>query len=387
MLVLFLVAPLAGLFYREPRVIAVLQVLSLSFFISGFGALHQALLERFLSFDTLAKLEIASVSTGSVVGVGLAFGGAGVWSLVFQSLTVASVATVLLWLSSPWRPQWVFRRSEIAAISRFSLNLTGYNIFNYFARNADNLLIGRYLGAQELGFYTLAYRILLFPLQNITSVIGRVMYPVLSTMQDDNSRFASAFLKVCRTIGLITFPLMVGLLALAEPFILTFFGEKWRPVILLIMIFAPVGMIQSIGATVGGIYQVKGRTDWMFRWGIGAGTFAMASFVVGLHWGIIGVAAAYAIASFILSYPSFAIPFRLVDMKFFQLLKVLKPPLLNSCLILVLLVLFMSILPASLSNEIVLILSVTMGAAVYLITSWLTNREQLKELWELVRQR
>jgi len=383
MIVLFLIAPFGGLLYRELRVVAVLQVLSMSFFISGLGILHQALLERSLSFNSLAKLETASVLVGAIVGIGLAFADAGVWSLVFQSLTTAIVATVLLWLLSSWRPQWAFRWSEVRAISRFSLNLTGYSIFNYFARNADYLLIGRYLGAQDLGYYTLAYRILLFPLQNITAVIGRVMYPVLSTMQDDNRRFASAYLKVIGAIALITFPLMTGLLALAEPFVLTFFGQTWRPVILLIMIFAPVGMIQSVGATVGGIYQVKGRTDWMFRWGIGSGTLVVIAFLAGLRWGIVGMAVAYAIASFLLSYPSFWIPFRLVDLKFVQLLRVLRSSFLNSGLMFVMLVLFIMILPSSLPDVIILLLSVILGVAIYTAATWLTNREQLKELWDL----
>ena len=209
------------------------------------------------------------------------------------------------------------------------------------------------------------------------------MYPVLSTMQDDNRRFASAYLKVIGAIALITFPLMTGLFALAEPFVLTFFGEKWRPVILLIMIFAPVGMIQSIGATVGGIYQVKGRTDWMFRWGIGSGTFVVIAFLIGLRWGIIGVAVAYAIATFILSYPSFSIPFRLVGLKFVQLLKILRLSFINSSLMFIVLVLFILILPSLLSDIIVLLLSVTLGVAVYTVSTWLTNREQLIELWDL----
>jgi PST family polysaccharide transporter len=385
MLVLFLLAPLAGALYHEPRVVAVLQLLSLSFIVSGFGALHQALLERHLFFDTLAKLELASVSTGSVVGIGLALSGAGVWSLVFQSLTTAAVATVLLWISSSWRPQWVFQRREIAAIGRFSLNLTGFNIFNYFARNADYLLIGRYLGAQQLGFYTLAYRMLLFPLQNITTVVGRVMYPVLSTMQDDDRRFASIYLKVCAAIALIAFPLMAGLLVLAEPIVLSFFGGSWSPVILLIMIFAPVGMIQSIGATVGGIYQVKGRTDLMFRWGIGAGSLAIAAFVVGLNWGIVGVAGVYAIVAFILFYPSFAIPFRLVNMSFAQLLNALRPSFLNTSLMVLALALFISVLPPLSSNELFLLLTVPLGVAVYFTASWLTNRAELRELWSMFR--
>ena len=384
---LFLFAPLGGLFYQEPRVVIILQVLSTSFFISGLGILHQALLERSVSFDKLARLEIISVVLGAIVGVGLAFANAGVWSLVVQTLTTVTLTTVLLWRYSAWRPLRVFEMSEIKAVSRFSLNLTGFNIFNYFARNADYLLIGRFLGAQDLGYYTMAYRILLFPLQNISAVVGRVLYPVLSTIQDDDSRFTYAYLKVVRSISLITFPLMMGVLAVAKPFVLVFLGEKWQPVILLIMILAPVGLIQSIGTTVGTIYQVKGRTDWMFLWGLGSGTLAFIAFLIGLRWGISGVATAYAVASFILFYPSFSIPFRLIDLSFSKLLRVLVKPLLNSLIMYLLVIALEYLLPKNISDEILLGLSIGFGGIIYITLNWLTNREQLLELWFLVRQK
>jgi lipopolysaccharide exporter len=383
MIILYFFAPVGAMLYHEPRVTVVLQVLSTSFFISSLGILHQALLERSVSFESLAKLELISVFVGAIVGIGLALNNRGVWSLVFQTLTTVSIATVLLWQSSSWRPQWLFHWNEVKAVRRFSLNLTGYNIFNYFARNVDYLLIGRYLGAQDLGYYTLAYRILLFPLQNISAVIGRVTYPVFSTIQDDNKRFASAYLKVVEGIALIAFPLMMGVLALAKPFILTFFGEKWQQVIPLVMILAPIGLIQSVGATVGPIYQVKGRTDWMLHWGFGAGTFTILSIIIGLYWGIVGVAAAYAIASLILLYPNFAIPFRLINLKFVQMLKVLRRSLLNSSLMFITVILVRAVLPPWFSDFAVLGVSVAVGTVTYAVTSWLTNRSQLQELWEI----
>ncbi len=163
MIVMSLIAPLAGMFYREPRMVAVLQVLSASFLISGLGILHQALLERSLSFDSLAKLEITSVSVGAILGIGLAFANAGVWSLVFQSVIASAATTLFLWLSSSWRPKWIFSWEEVKRVSDFSLNLTGFNIFNYFIRNADYLLIGHYLGAQDLGYYTRLIAFSYFP--------------------------------------------------------------------------------------------------------------------------------------------------------------------------------------------------------------------------------
>ncbi|MDP1545323.1 MAG: MOP flippase family protein [Anaerolineales bacterium] len=383
MAVLFFSAPLGGLLYHEPGVVAILQVLSLSFFISSLSILQQALLQRLLAFQALARVEVSAVLCGAIVGIALASYGAGVWSLVFQSLITASITTIFLWFSSSWRPQRVFHWDEVKSVSSFSLNLVGFNIFNYFSRNADYFLIGRYLGAQDLGYYTLAYRILLFPLQNISSVIGRVMYPVYSGMQDDNHRFSTAYLKVMITIAFIVFPMMFGVLVLASPFVLVIFGENWRPAILLIMIFAPIGLLQSINAPTGFIYQAKGRTDWLFRWGIGSGMFVVIAFIIGLQWGVVGVAVAYAIAVVILLYPSITIPFSLIDLKFIYFIQALYKPFFNSLVMFLAVMLFQYFLPRELSDQWVLGLSIGVGMVVYAVMSWLVSREQLKELWRL----
>lgn len=383
MMTLYFGAPLGGLLYREPGVVAILRALSLTFFISSLSILQQALLQRSLAFQALAKTEVSAVLCGAVVGIGLAWYGAGVWSLVFQMLTTVSISTIFLWLTSPWRPRWIFRWEEIRSVSSFSLNLVGFNIFNYFSRNADYFLIGRFLGAQDLGYYTLAYRILLFPLQNISSVVGRVMYPVYASMQDDDRRFSETYLKILATIALIAFPMMFGVLALAGPFVLVVFGANWRPAILLIMIFSPIGLIQSVNAPTGLIYQAKGRTDWLFRWGIGSGIFAVMAFIVGLQRGILGVAVAYAIASLVLLYPGTAISFRLIGLRFTHFIKALYKPFFNSLIMFLSLMLFQYFLPHTFSDSWVLGLSVGVGIAVYVAVSWCVSREQLEELWRL----
>ncbi len=379
MVILFTLSPLVASFYNELRIIPVLRVLSLTFFISGISILQKTILERNLAFNTLAQVEITSVVSGSFVGIGSALLGFGVWSLVFQSITVVGVTTILLWFASDWRPKLIFDWNEVKEVSSYSLNLTGFSISNYFIRNADYILIGRFLGTQDLGYYTLAYRLMLYPLRNISAVLGRVMFPVFSQVQDDNARFSRAYLKVVSTIALITFPMMIALWAVAEPFILAVFGSQWQPVILLLMILAPIGMTQSLGSTVGAIYQAKGRTDWMLRWGIGAGILMIIAFLIGLQWGIVGVASAYAIASLTLTYPSFAIPFRLIDLPMRDLGLVVWRPLVASLIMLGVLLGLKFFLPTSLASGWVLGILIPTGILVYSIASWLINREQIQQ--------
>ncbi len=385
MVILFLLAPVVAYFYNEPRVEPLLQLLSATFIVSGLSIVQQGLLEREMSFKKLALVELVAIVFGSAIGISAAICGNGVWSLVYQSLGTVTASTVLLWSASHWKPKMIFQWSEVMSVRNYSLNLTGSSIFNYISRNADHVLIGKYLGAQDLGYYALAYRLMLYPLQNISSVIGRVMFPLYSQIQNDNAQFREVYLRVSGAIALITFPMMLGFWVIAEPFVLLFFGPQWKPVVQLLVILVPVGMAQSIVTTVGVIYQAKGRTDVMFRWGAFTGFLVMLAFAIGLRWGIVGVAAAYAGLSALLSYPSLAIPLKLIDLPMRDLGKALRLPLYCSLLMLVVLMAINSLLPAHIPFGLVLSILITCGIIVYLTASWVANREQMMKVVDLIR--
>jgi PST family polysaccharide transporter len=384
-IVLIIFSPLIGNLYQEPEVSIILIVLSPTFLIAGLGILQQSLLERNLEFNKLAKIELSATLLASVVGISSAWLGFGAWSLVYQTIAFVSATTPSLWIATCWKPRLILEWREVTSVARYSLNLTGFSIFNYFARNADYFLIGRFLGAEALGYYTLAYRIMFYPLLNIASVISRVVFPLLSQMQNDHARFCYAYIRVTRTIALITFPLMMGLWILAEPFVLSVFGTKWQPMIVLLLILSPIGMIQSIGTTVGDIYQAKGRTDWMLWWGLFAGSIVLLSFCIGLQWGVVGVAGAYAIASTLLSYPGFAVPFKLVDLSMREFLSELWRPFFCSCLMLLLLAGLRATPLGNFVSVWQLVILIPVGVASYLLLSWLFNRDRLQETLNLIR--
>jgi O-antigen/teichoic acid export membrane protein len=386
-LTLYLLSPLISRFYHEPRLVPILHVLSITFLISGLSILQQALLEREIAFGKLATLEIVASLLGSVAGIGAALLGCGVWSLVYQTLVVATVTTIMLWIIAPWRFSLSFSLEEVKSIGNYSINLTGFNVFNYIVRNADYLLVGKFMGAQDLGYYTLAYRVMIFPLQSVTYVIGRVMFPAFSQIQHDDCRFRNAYLKIIGTIAVITFPMMLGILAVAQPFVLVAFGERWRPVILLLMILAPVGMAQSIAGTVGVIYQVKGRTDLMFRWGVATGIISVFSFVVGLRWGIVGVSTAYAIYNVVLAFPNYAIPFRLIRLPLGDFGKVLWRPFASGSLMLIAILGARSMLPPNLAYGSSLAILIPLGVMAYFSATILLNRNQMLQVLDTIRTR
>ncbi len=323
--IVMLAAPVVAWLYNNAALAPILRVLGLTFVISSFGLAKKALLQRNMFFDGLAQVELLAAVVNGGVAIVLAGLGWKVWALVAGALVSSIVSTLLFWLAVPWRPLWRFQWSNIKEVFQFSLNLTGAQIFNYFIFNADQLIIGRFLGAASLGLYALAQRILMTPVLFITQVLIRVLFPAFSRIQDDDIQIRQQYLRACGGIAMVSFPLVAVMCILARPLILVVFSAKWSGTIPLIMILAPIGVFQSIATTVGVIYMVKGRTDWLLWWQIISGALITAGFFGGLAWGVNGVAAGYAITLFALAYPAFAIPFRLIGLKFADLMSTLRP--------------------------------------------------------------
>jgi len=301
-------------FFHEPQVATILQLLSVAFFMGAISVVPRALLSREMAFREISVAQTAGVISGTIVTVGIALAGGKVWSLVFGSLATTATTTLAILFYSPLKLKSHFRLGEARHIISFGMNMSGYQFLNYFSRNADNLLVGRFLGSGPLGFYQMAYTLMTYPLQNFTFVITQVVYPALAKFQDDHERFRSAYLRTCRIIALGTFPLMLGLAVTAVPFVRVFLGARWMPVATLLSIFAPLGALQSITVVGGLIYNTQGRPDINFRWTLFASAMYVSSFIVGLHWGIFGVAASYSIVWTVLMIPSLLIPFRLVKL-------------------------------------------------------------------------
>jgi PST family polysaccharide transporter len=387
MIILYATADLIAKFYNEPEITTIVFYLAWIFPITSIGSVQQAILERELVFKKLSLLEMGATTIASVVGITCALNGLGALSLVFQSLTLSIFSSLLVFVFCDWKPKMHFKLKELKKARDFSLNLTGFNIYNYFARNADYFLIGKFLGSEALGLYTLAYNLMLVPIKNVSGAVSRVLYPVLSKFQDDHPSFRSVYLGLVRNISILTFPAMVGIVVISKPFFVSVLGAKWIPALPVIYILAPLGIIQSIINLNGSIYKAMGRTGLQFRFSLLFGSIIIVSFVIGLRWGVVGVAAAYAAASFLLSYPIIKIPYNLVGLRPVKLLNVLGSPL--TCSILMGVIVFIpgyyftwDSLP--LLKIITLVLT---GIAAYLLFSWYFNREGLLSFIALVKRK
>ncbi|MDP8260307.1 MAG: MOP flippase family protein [Candidatus Gygaella obscura] len=312
MLLMMISSPFIAKFFRQPELQPILVALSFNFLFSSFTVVQQSFLMKEMEFFKLAIRDIGAVILSGGLGIFMAYNGFGVWSLVIQVLSFTVFNGIFLWGFSPWRPKVVFSFTHIKEIAFFGGNLTGFNITNYFSRNIDKFLIGRFLGAEALGLYSLAYRLMLYPLQSISWVVGRVMFPAFSTIQNDLEKFRNSYLKLVKAISLITFPLMFCLFALTPEFILTVLGEKWIAIIIPVRILCVCGLVQSIVTTVGVVYMAKGRPDIQFKLQLLGVTIVTLSVLIGLRWGINGVALFYTVQTILWTHFHFSIITKLI---------------------------------------------------------------------------
>jgi len=343
-IVLTLLAVPVSEFFESPEVKELLPIIAINFIIASFGVVQKALYEKSMNFKSITIFESIAALSGVVVGIGSAIYGLGVYSLIIQTLIGNIVLVVLMWFSSDWRPSWYFSIKEIKKIWSYTAHLSSFNIINYFARNADNFLIGKFLGSSALGVYSLAYKIMLYPLQNISRVLIRILFPAFSQIQDDNEKFKQAYLRVIFFIALVSFPIMAGLMAIANILVDVLFGDKWKELTVILMILSPVGMIQSVVTTVGSIFMAKGNTKEMFRIGSINAIVTVVFFIIGIPFGVEGVAYSYLIANLIMLYPNLMIAWRQIELTVKEGIAVILPILFISIIMGVIVILFKQII-------------------------------------------
>lgn len=303
-LLIAILAPAIAWFYGEPSLTWIALGLASTFIFSGLAVQHQALLRRQMRFAALAWIEIISSGAGVVAAIIAAWHGMGYWALVLMELATAGAYMIGVWLACGWRPGLPERRSDVRAMLGFGANVTGFNIVNYFARNADNLLIGKFCGSNILGLYSRAYALLMLPISQIRGPLQAVALPALSRIQDDPKRFERYYAKLVSVVAFVTMPLTVFLAVCARGVVGLLLGDQWQAVSPIFQVLAIAGLIQPVATTKGLVLLSLGQSGRYLKFGLLNSCVVVASFVVGIPWGAIGVAVAYAAVNYLILLPS-----------------------------------------------------------------------------------
>ena len=380
--VALLLAPLFASLFHTPELTSVLRVMALLLITRAFGTIPLALLERNIDFRTRSVCELTGALAQAGVSLGLAFSGFGVWSIVFGQIAGSAVQSGLAWAVAPLHPDP--RKASFGVIRglvRYGRYVSATNILNLANNTADNVVIGRVLGVTALGFYAVAFRLADFPNTVIAHIVGRVMFPVYSLLQNELARFRRAFIQNLQRIAVLALPVSVTIIVCAEPIVLGLFGEKWQEAVGPLRILAVYGLVKSFSSPGGEVFKGAGRPEL----GLMVGVLQIALIVPGLivlvrSHGIEGAALAMLIAVTVCGAVKLWLALRLLEGSLVELGRALAPSILCSALLGATLLLLM---PAtgSLGPAVQLAALVAAGTAVYAAATMAFARSIVMPMW------
>lgn len=382
-IVLFLIAPLVASFYNQPILSPIIRITGLGVVLNSLCVVQQALFTIKIDFKSQAKVTLSATIISGIVGVVLAYQGYGVWALVWQGVVMTSARMALLWLMSKWRPTTGFSKSSFSYLFGYGSKLLASGLLDTIYNNIYPIVIGKFYTPAQLGNYSRALSFAQLPSSNITSILQRVTFPVLSTIQDDIPRLQANYRRLLKLSAFIVFPLMTGLAAVAFPMIRIVLTPKWEGCSLYLQIICFALMWYPIHAINLNLLQVKGRSDLFLRIEIIKKIVGVCIMCITIPLGItamcIGMVASSLISLFINTYYTG----KLIDIGYLKQMRGLLPILFNSLLMGSMVYLFIQLF----NNDFVkLIVGVFIGAISYIGGASFFSKQELKECWSLFKR-
>ena len=377
-------APLVAVYFRDPQVIPVLRWMGISFVINALGSVHTNWLVRDLDYRRKLVPELGGALTKGVVSISMAYFGYGVWSLVFGQIIGAVVSVILVWIVLPWRPRLTIDRNVAGSFMKFGFSVTLIDIITQITDNIDYVIVGRFFGLVPLSIYTLAYRLPEMLLIGNLWVMGGVVFPAFSSIQDQPEELRRGFLASVRVVQLFAVPVCLGLLIAADPIVRVVFGDQWLEAIPILRVLAVYAWVYSLGYHVGGLYKAIGRPDILLRLSLLTLVIIIPSLLIGAQFGMIGVAVGHLVAVLIRRIVSLGLATRFVQVSIRDIFGELRTSLIGA-MVMAPVVLIVYYLAGDLNPFLQLTLIILSGATSYLLVLWGIERENLVRLLRLVK--
>lgn len=324
-----------ALLYEDSIYVTISPLMFFLVFFSNAIVVPSGILRREQRFKVVGITEVVSHVFAGAIAILLAYKGAGIYALLVQQIMSRLTSLIILISYSKVKLTRHFSWIPVRRVFSFSAFQFGFNTINYFARNLDKLLAGRFLGSALLGVYDRAYRLMLYPVQYLTFVITPVLHPVFSEYQNNKEVMLNAYLKLLTILALLGFPITAFLIGTGEEIILLMYGNQWMEAIPIFRILSVCIGFQILMSTSGSVYQAAGRTDLLFKAGIITTSTIVSGVLIGLNFGITGMATGVSIAMSFNFLPVFLILFRgIFRAGFRDFLSAISRPLLISLFVL-----------------------------------------------------
>lgn len=382
-IILFFFAPLIANFFKDEKLCSLTRVVGLNLIIGALVSVHKTRLTIQLRFKIQAVISLIASVTSAIIAISLAYKGFGVWSLVLLTLSNITLQTLLIYVFIKWKPSFLFSKNSFHQLFSYSSKLLGASLIHLLYRNIYPIVIGKKFSPIELGYFNRADTFAMYPPSTIGSVFSRVAFPIFSRIQDDNNRLQKAYSQYIIYSSLLLFPIMIGIIALAQPLTLLILKEKWLPMVPMLQILCVDWMTDHLCSINLNILYVKGRSDLAFKLEIIKKTIAILIFFISISWGIIGVCWGRVVYSCFAVYLNSFYTKQLIGISLWQQLKDISIPLLQAAIMGAIVYGYSNIKMSLLSS---VISSIIIGVISYFLILIVSDRNRLKELRILLIQ-
>lgn len=384
--VIFLAAPFIASFYNMPELTLVLRVLALKLIFQSFSTVQVTNLTIKVDFKKQAKISLSAAILSGIVGIYFAYKGYGVWSLVIQSLFSTLYCAIVYWLAVRWHPTCFFSKDSFRYLFSYGSKIVASALINTLYNNIYALVIGKFYTPAQLGNYSKADKFAQFPSQNITGILQRVSFPVLSQLQTDQKRLRSGYVKFINLSAFLVFPLMMGLLALARPFTMVILTDKWENMIILLQILCLSMMWYPVHAINLNLLQVIGRSDLFLKLEIIKKIIGVAILAITLPMGILEMCIGQIVAAWINLFVNTYYSGKFLQAGFIFQMKFLLPTFFNSLIMATTILCVNWLLPAE-SYILQIVVGMLTGGAYYAITNYIFNKNTIAEIKDIVKKK
>lgn len=319
--ILFFSAPLIANFYEEPKLAALLRILSINFVLGALNIVQRAKLMAAIDFKSLAKINVSSTIIGGIIGIFMAYKGYGVWSLVGQTIGATLVMVVLFPFFSKWKPSFIFSRVSFKRLFSFGSKLMITGFVSVIVNNIATICIGKHYKSSQLGYYTRASQFSEMIAYTINDIMGTVTFPVLSKLQEESSQLLEVYKRTLYYTAFIVFPIMVLCALLARPLIIILLTEKWLPSVILLQILCLSRMLTPLSSINMNLLNAVGRSDLFMKLDFSKIPLIIISLIITIPLGVKAIVIGDLITTFICFFINAYLPGKLYGYGAFQQIK------------------------------------------------------------------
>ena len=370
--VMFLAAPFIASFYEMPQLTKIVRVLSLTLIVSGVRGIQQSYVSRNLQFKKFFFSTLGATAISAVVGIYMAYKGYGVWALVGQTVTSNAIGTIILWITVEWRPKLMFSFKRLKGLFSYGWKLLVSALIDTVYREIRSLIIGKRYSSEALAFYNKGQQFPKLLVDNINTSIDSVLLPTMSNEQDDRERVKMMTRRAIKTSTYIIAPLMIGLAAVAEPFIELLLTAKWLPCVLFLRVFCLTYMIYPIHTANLNAIKAMGRSDMFLKLEIIKKIIGVVALVATMMISVEAMAYSLLVTTVIGSFVNAFPNKKLLGYSYLEQVKDIMPSLLL-CTVMGILVYAVQFL--GFSSVVTLCIQIPIGAAVYIVGSMIFKLE------------